>query len=112
MQEKQEKQDALIESLKEEILFIKGLKYARKSEKWTAEDKKQMDLFNEIEQITDGSDQASEEPVKKTSNGKNVGRKPIPESIPQVTTRRQKNTNSTMWDAWLMPEENSMKQPR
>ncbi len=84
MQEKQEKQDALIESLKEEILFIKGLKYARKSEKWTEEDKKQMDLFNEIEQITDeSSDQVAEEPVKKTSNGKNVGRKPIPESIPR-----------------------------
>jgi transposase len=83
MQEKQEKQDALIESLKEEILFIKGLKHARKSEKWTAEDKKQMDLFNEMEQIAEESDQMPEEPSKKNRNGKNGGRKPIPESIPR-----------------------------
>ena len=83
MQVKQDKQDALIESLKEEILFIKGLKHARKSEKWTAEDKKQMDLFNEMEQIADESLQVPEEPVKKTRNGMNVGRKPIPESIPR-----------------------------
>lgn len=83
MQEKQEKQDTLIESLKEELLFIKGLKHARKSEKWTSEDKRQMDLFNEMEQIADESDQAPEESVKKTSNGKNAGRKPIPESIPR-----------------------------
>ena len=81
MQEKQEKQDAVIESLKEKILFIKGLKHARKSEKWTVEDKKQMDLFNEMEQIADGAEENSNETVKKSLRGNNGGRKPIPESI-------------------------------
>ncbi|MBF9017258.1 MULTISPECIES: IS66 family transposase zinc-finger binding domain-containing protein [unclassified Oceanispirochaeta] len=83
MQEKQRKQDVLIQSLQDEILFIKGLKYARTSEKWTVEDKKQMVLFNEIEQIDTDTDEQPEQPEKKNRKGKTGGRKPIPANIPR-----------------------------
>ena len=51
MEERLNYQDTVIDALQDEVTFLKGLKYARTSEKWTAEDKKQMNLFNEIEQI-------------------------------------------------------------
>lgn len=45
------KLDDVIDTLKEEVAFLRGLRHARKSEKWTEEDRKQVHLFNEIEQL-------------------------------------------------------------
>ena len=83
MQQKQSVMSSQIDTLKEEVQFLKNLRFARKSEKWTDEDKQQMHLFNEMEQRE--VPVIEEEPIsdKKTASGKNRGRKPIPEDLPR-----------------------------
>jgi len=77
-------QENEINVLTEEVLFLKRLKFARTSEKWTAEDKKQMVLFNEIEQLEDTTQNLLPKKEIKAGNRKNAGgRKPIPSDIPR-----------------------------
>lgn len=82
MQQKQAVMESEMDLLKEENKFLRGLRYARKSEKWTAEDKAQMLLFNEAEQLTIPI-QEEEPESKKKSSSERKGRQPIPENIPR-----------------------------
>ena len=79
MEKRLQRQEAEINVLTEEVLFLKRLKFARTSEKWTAEDKRQMVLFNEIEQLADTETViAPKKKTKPANRKKNGGRKPIP----------------------------------
>jgi len=82
METKIQSQDEEIGLLKEEVQFLRALKYARKSEKWTTEDKTQMLLFNEMEQLEAPVPEENIEAEKKSS-GRKKGRKPIPDNIPR-----------------------------
>lgn len=89
LQEKQKLQESEIITLREEVSLLRKLKYAKSSEKWTAEDKKQMILFNEAEETAVSVDEAElllEQEEIKTYTRRKAGRKPLPADLPREET--------------------------
>jgi len=73
--------------LSEQVRFFKASLYARKTEKLSAEELRQMFLFDEAEAVVDGiapEDKESEEVTVAAHTRKKSGRKALPESLPRV----------------------------
>jgi len=73
--------------LSEQVRFFKASLYARKTEKLSAEELRQMFLFDEAEAVVDGitpEDKESEEIIVTAHSRKKSGRKALPESLPRV----------------------------
>jgi transposase len=73
--------------LSEQVRFFKASLYTRKTEKLSAEELRQMFLFDEAEAVVDGiapEDEESEEVTVSSHTRKKSGRKALPESLPRV----------------------------
>jgi len=76
-----------ISILSEQVRFFKASVYARKTEKLSAEELRQMFLFDEAEAVVDGiapEDEESEEVTVAAHTRRKSGRKALPESLPRV----------------------------
>ena len=78
--------DTAIQTLQDEMKLLKKLLFGRSSEKWTAEDRRQGLLFNEVENISENESHDDLENLAENISYTRVkrGRKPIPPDIPRV----------------------------